>query len=48
MGWSAFMTLWVLQALMFWRCIEAIRVFVDWAGPAVYVVMVALATYLVA
>ena len=27
---------------------EAIRKFIDWAGPAVYVVMIALAVYLVA
>ena len=26
---------------------EAIRKFIDWAGPAVYVVMIALAVYLV-
>jgi NCS1 family nucleobase:cation symporter-1 len=48
LGWAAFMTLWVLQALVFWRGMEAIRVFIDWAGPAVYVVMIALAGYLVA
>lgn len=48
LGWSAFMTLWVLQALVFWRGMEAIRVFIDWAGPAVYVVMTVLAVYLVA
>ena len=48
LGWASFMTLWVLQALVFWRGMEAIRVFIDWAGPAVYVVMIALAVYLVA
>ena len=47
LGWAAFMTLWVLQAIMFWRGMEAIRHFIDWAGPAVYVVMIALAVYLV-
>ncbi len=47
LGWAAFMTLWVLQAIMFWRGMEAIRVFIDWAGPAVYVVMIVLAVYLV-
>ena len=47
LGWGAFMTLWVLQAIMFWRGMEAIRHFIDWAGPAVYVVMIALAVYLV-
>ncbi|AWN45293.1 nitrate reductase [Methylobacterium terrae] len=48
LGWASFMLLWVLQALVFWRGMEAIRVFIDWAGPAVYVVMIALAVYLVA
>lgn len=47
LGWASFMALWVLQALVFWRGMEAIRVFIDWAGPAVYVVMIALAAYLV-
>lgn len=48
LGWAAFMALWVIQALVFWRGMEAIRKFIDWAGPAVYVVMIALAVYLVA
>jgi NCS1 family nucleobase:cation symporter-1 len=48
LGWMAFMTLWILQAIVFWRGMEAIRQFIDWAGPAVYVVMIALAVYLVA
>lgn len=48
LGWAAYMTLWVLQALVFWKGMEAVRVFIDWAGPAVYVVMIALAVYLVA
>ena len=48
LGWASFMFLWVVQALVFWRGMEAIRVFIDWAGPAVYVVMIALAVYLVA
>ena len=48
LGWAAFLLLWVVQAVVFWRGMEAIRVFIDWAGPAVYVVMVALAAYLVA
>jgi nucleobase:cation symporter-1, NCS1 family len=48
LGWAAFMFLWVVQALVFWRGMEAIKHFIDWAGPAVYVVMIALAVYLVA
>lgn len=47
LGWAAYMVLWVLQALVFWKGMEAVRTFIDWAGPAVYVVMFALAIYLV-
>lgn len=47
LGWLAYMVLWVLQALVFWKGMEAVRIFIDWAGPAVYVVMFALAFYLV-
>ena len=47
LGWIAFMIMWVAQALVFWRGMEAIRRFIDFCGPAVYVVMFALAVYLV-
>jgi NCS1 family nucleobase:cation symporter-1 len=47
LGWAAFMFMWVLQALVFWHGMNAIRVFIDWAGPGVYVVMMMLAGWLV-
>ncbi|MBW0102855.1 NCS1 family nucleobase:cation symporter-1 [Pseudonocardia sp. KRD291] len=47
LGWIAFLVMWVLQAAVFWRGMEAIRRFIDFCGPAVYVVMFALAGYLV-
>ncbi|MDM0011581.1 NCS1 family nucleobase:cation symporter-1 [Variovorax sp. J22P168] len=47
LGWVAFMLMWVLQAFVFWHGMEAIRRFIDWAGPAVYVVMAALCGWLV-
>ncbi|WP_118181396.1 NCS1 family nucleobase:cation symporter-1 [Paraburkholderia phosphatilytica] len=47
MGWIGFMTLWVLQALVFWNGMETIKKFIDFAGPAVYVVMFLLAGYMV-
>jgi NCS1 family nucleobase:cation symporter-1 len=47
LGYICYAILWVAQAAVFWRGMDAIRRFVDWAGPAVYVVMVALAIYLV-
>lgn len=46
-GWAAFGVMWVLQALVFWRGMDAIRRFIDFCGPAVYVVMALLAAYLV-
>ncbi|GLZ49572.1 nitrate reductase [Actinomycetospora sp. NBRC 106375] len=47
LGWAAFGIMWVLQALVFWKGMEAIRRFIDFCGPAVYVVMFLLAGYLV-
>lgn len=47
LGWAGFLLLWVLQALVFWKGMNAIRKFIDLAGPAVYVVMFVLAAYMV-
>jgi NCS1 family nucleobase:cation symporter-1 len=47
LGWISFAVLWVAQAALFWRGMETIRKFIDFAGPAVYVVMIVLAVYLV-
>jgi NCS1 family nucleobase:cation symporter-1 len=47
LGWAAFLAMWVLQAAVFWNGMEAIRRFIDFCGPAVYVVMFLLAGYLV-
>ncbi len=46
LGWCSFMLLWVLQACVFWRGMESIRKFIDFCGPAVYVVMFLLCGYL--
>lgn len=46
-GWICFGIMWILQALVFWKGMNAIKVFIDWAGPLVYVVMLALAGWLV-
>ncbi|MCM3520329.1 NCS1 family nucleobase:cation symporter-1 [Curtobacterium sp. P97] len=48
LGWISYGILWVAQAALFSMGMEAIRRFIDFAGPAVYVVMIALAVYLVA
>jgi nucleobase:cation symporter-1, NCS1 family len=47
LGWVAFVLMWVAQAVVFWRGMESIRKFIDFCGPAVYVVMFLLAGYLV-
>ncbi|MCG4254975.1 NCS1 family nucleobase:cation symporter-1 [Acetobacter tropicalis] len=46
LGWLAFLALWLLQAAVFWRGIESIKHFTEWAGPLIYVVMLALDLYL--
>ena len=48
LGWVGFMVMWVLQAIVFWTGMDSIRKFIDWAGPAVYVVMILLAIWLIA
>ncbi|GAA2521957.1 NCS1 family nucleobase:cation symporter-1 [Winogradskya humida] len=47
LGWCSYAVLWVLQAAVFWTGMETIRRFIDFCGPAVYVVMIALAGYLI-
>jgi NCS1 family nucleobase:cation symporter-1 len=47
LGYICYAILWVAQAAVFWRGMNAIRRFIDWAGPAVYVVMIVLCVYLV-
>ncbi|MFT4298380.1 MAG: NCS1 family nucleobase:cation symporter-1 [Aeromicrobium sp.] len=46
LGYISFAILWFAQALVFWRGMEAIRAFIDFCGPAVYVVMVVLCGYM--
>ena len=46
LGWICFGIMWVLQALVFWHGMSAIKRFIDIAGPAVYIVMLALAAWI--
>ncbi|QMU20976.1 NCS1 family nucleobase:cation symporter-1 [Gordonia rubripertincta] len=48
LGWAGFLLMWILQAFVFWNGMDTIRKFIDFCGPAVYVVMIALAGYLIA
>jgi nucleobase:cation symporter-1, NCS1 family len=47
LGWCTFTALWLLQAAVFWTGMESIRKFIDFCGPAVYVVMFVLCGYLI-
>lgn len=40
--WISYLFVWCFQMFLFWRGIEWIRRFLNWAGPLVYVVMIGL------
>ncbi|MDR5779497.1 NCS1 family nucleobase:cation symporter-1 [Caballeronia sp. LZ065] len=42
LGWVSFLFMWLLQLIIFQRGMEIIRKFIDFCGPAVYVVMFVL------
>jgi NCS1 family nucleobase:cation symporter-1 len=46
-GWATFLGVWSAQTLIFWHGMDFIRRFIDWSGPAVYAVMVALCGWLI-
>lgn len=47
LGWICFGVMWVLQAMVFWHGMNSIKRFIDVAGPAVYLVMLMLAGWIV-
>lgn len=47
LGWIAFIIMWAVQLLLLRNGMETIRRFQDWAGPAVWVVMILLTIYIV-
>jgi nucleobase:cation symporter-1, NCS1 family len=47
LGWICFLILWAGQLLVLRRGMETVRRFVDWAGPAIYVAMFALAIWII-
>lgn len=47
LGWASFMFMWIFQLLIFQRGMDSIRRFIDFCGPAVYVVMFLLAGWIV-
>ena len=46
LGWFCFLFMWLFQLLIFLNGMETIRKFIDFCGPAVYVVMFALAIWI--
>ncbi|HEY1970315.1 MAG TPA: NCS1 family nucleobase:cation symporter-1, partial [Pseudonocardia sp.] len=47
LGWACFAVMWVIQLVVVRRGMEAVRRFQDWAGPAVWIVMLALGVWMV-
>jgi NCS1 family nucleobase:cation symporter-1 len=47
LGWGSFLFMWLFQLLIFLNGMETIRKFIDFCGPAVYVVMFALAIWVI-
>jgi NCS1 family nucleobase:cation symporter-1 len=47
LGWGCFLFMWIFQLLIFQRGMEAIRKFIDFCGPAVYVVMFLLMGWII-
>lgn len=41
-GWLSFAVVWLFQLYLFWKGFEWIRRFLNWAGPLIYIVMIAL------
>ncbi len=46
LGWIAFLGLWVVQLLVVHRGMESVRKYQNWSGPVIYLVMFALAIWL--
>lgn len=46
LGWICFLALWGAQLFVLRHGMETVRRFVDWAGPAIYVAMFALAVWI--
>ncbi|WLW55858.1 NCS1 family nucleobase:cation symporter-1 [Streptomyces sp. YU58] len=46
LGWVSFVALWLLQAAIISQGMESVRKFQDFCGPAIWVVMIALAVWI--
>lgn len=48
LGWISFLSLWFLQAVIISQGMESVRKFQDFCGPAIWIVMIALAVWVLA
>ncbi|MFI6703388.1 NCS1 family nucleobase:cation symporter-1 [Streptomyces sp. NPDC050509] len=48
LGWTSFLILWAAQALIINRGMESVRKFQDFCGPAIWLVMIVLAVWILA
>jgi nucleobase:cation symporter-1, NCS1 family len=46
LGWTSFLFMWIFQLIIFQRGMDTIRRFIDFCGPAVYVVMFVLMAWI--
>lgn len=46
LGWICFLGMWLTQLLVLRNGMDSIRTLVDWAGPAIYIAMCALAAWI--
>jgi NCS1 family nucleobase:cation symporter-1 len=47
LGWIGFVSMWVLQGVVFMFGMDMIRKVIDWSGPAIYIAMAALCVYMI-
>ncbi|MFF5567047.1 NCS1 family nucleobase:cation symporter-1 [Streptomyces sp. NPDC012623] len=48
LGWTSFLVLWIVQALIISQGMESVRKFQDFCGPAIWLVMIVLAVWILA
>jgi NCS1 family nucleobase:cation symporter-1 len=46
-SWVCFRSLWLLQLIVLTKGMEMVRKFVDWSGPVIWVIMIAMTVWLV-
>ncbi|MDC0610801.1 NCS1 family nucleobase:cation symporter-1 [Vibrio sp.] len=47
LGWVGFVSMWVIQGIVFMFGMDMIRRVIDWSGPAIYIAMAALCIYMI-